>query len=512
MKKIILAILCILPSSLLWSQMVTLDSSFNSNGIHISNLSTMNDLFSDLIIQADQHIIAVGNNMDLERTSLLRYKPNGTYDSTMGLNGIATSPLPMLSQAAILQMNGKILVAGLDTANNFALARYLNNGLVDTNFGQQGLHTIGMSNNSMDIYSDVLLQNDGKIIALGSTDASGFFDLAIVRYDTTGTVDSSFGSNGIVIKAIQTNTTDNLAGGAIQTDGKIIAVGSSNEDVFICRLQTNGMLDSTFGQNGMVLTDVISNSPDNAQSVLLQPDGKILITGWTAINSTSPQQGFVMRYDSNGNLDNSFGVGGKTTYFVSPNSTSLSYDIALKSNQKIIVASTSIVSPLLGLDFSISQLLDDGTVDSTFGTNGHILTDIGGAHDWAAKVRIQQDGRIVLAGRTDDDGVDAICVVRYLNNLSIGTKDFTLDKNNILLYPNPISHHATMEYHLDKDEQIKLDLLDIKGSKLKTIMPSTKMKKGAHKQPISLEQFPTGNYFLVMSSPSGKAVIKIQKQ
>jgi len=210
-------------------------------------------------------------------------------------------------------------------------------------------------------------------------------------------------------------------------------------------------------------------------------------------------------------LDISFGLNGKKTFYANPNSTTLTGDLELQADAKIVVTSTTAVSSITGLDYCISRFLSNGTIDSTFGLNGHTITDIDGGNDFSYRTKIQNDGRILIAGNADNDGAAAITLVRYIYKISIGTKDFSLKKNHMIIYPNPVSSHATLEYTLNDNENIRLELLDIKGTLIETIITSEMKSKGTHSKRVSLENLKTGNYFLVMRTSIGKAVIKIQK-
>lgn len=512
MKKIFLFSLLSLLPNLIFAQAGSLDSSFNSNGKRISSLSASNDRIGDLILQPNQHIVTVGNNGSLLKSTILRYKPNGAHDSTMGTDGIATSPLPMISTSGLLQPDGKIVVGGYTSNYAFALTRHMPNGSVDSSFGTNGMVSTSITNNVLDICLDVELQADGKIIAFGTTDAAGISDMAMVRYNPSGSVDSTFGDNGIVIKDIGTNTDDGMSAGVIQTDGKIIVVGSSTQqNLYVIRFLNNGNIDSAFGTNGILITNIYANSNNSMQNVRLQNNGKIVLAGWCTINATSPQEGFLIRLNSNGSLDNSFGSNGIVTFNSNQNSSTLSYDLALQSDQKIVVASISAVSTSTGLDFGVSRFRSNGIIDSTFGTNGHVITDFESGNDKCYRIKIQNDGRILVAGDVNDDGADAIGLARYLDNLSIGTNDFFLTQKSILIYPNPILDKVNLKYTLENNEEIDLKLLDINGSKIKTLMTSNKKNKGTHSTVIQLNNLTAGYYFLVLSSSKGKAVIKIQK-
>ena len=159
--------------------------------------------------------------------------------------------------------------------------------------------------------SAVSIQPDGKIVVAGSSNNGLNFNFAIVKYNANGTLDLTFGKGGMVTTMIQ-NRDDKASSLAIQSDGKIVAAGSSNNgsnfDFALIRYNKNGTLDPAFGGNGIVLTD-IRNGDDHANALIIQPDGKIIAAGNT--NNGSDNDFAVIRYNESGTLDPDFGADGK---------------------------------------------------------------------------------------------------------------------------------------------------------------------------------------------------------
>jgi len=216
---------------------------------------------------------------------------------------------------------------------------------------------------------------------------------------------------------------------AVQPDGKIVAAGTlsspvSLTDFALSRYNTDGTLDLSFGVGGRVTTD-FANFYDFASSVAIQQDGKIIAAVGAVI---SPYSNFALaRYDSDGTLDLSFGNGGKvTTAFVTTAFGQVSaqaYSIALQQDGKIVVAGVANIDG--GEDFALVRYNSNGTLDVSFGTGGKVTTDFdlvgqGFSFAFASSVAVQQDGRIVAAGDAYIDGGRDFALARYNNN---GTLD-----------------------------------------------------------------------------------------
>ncbi len=199
------------------------------------------------------------------------------------------------AHSTLIQSDGKIIAVGFASDGSqtfFALTRYNQNGIIDSTFGINGVDTTAIGYSDDKAYS-ALIQPDGKIIAAGYATENYLHVFALVRYNKDGSRDNTFGTNGIVTTAVD-KSDDKIFSIAIQQDGKIVATGTSyeginNQNVYVfalARYNPDGSLDNTFGTNGMVTTALeISGTlqQDNeAKSVIVQNDGKIVIGGYSA--------------------------------------------------------------------------------------------------------------------------------------------------------------------------------------------------------------------------------------
>jgi len=253
----------------------------------------------------------------------------------------------------------------------------------------------------------IALQQDGKIVLAGEANIDGGESFALARYNSDGTLDASFGTGGQV-------TTDfgTLEQGfsfafpeslALQADGKIVVAGyafiGQSEDFALVRYNSDGTLDTSFGTGGK-LTNDFSGASDMASAVAVQPDGRIVVAGKTARRKFT-----LVRYDSSGTLDPSFGTGGKvTTDFGLSDSA---FSLALQDNGKIVAGGRTFIA---GEDFqpALARYNPDGSLDATFGTGGKLIPDFGGS-----RPLVQPDGKIVTVGSAQINEDTDFALVRY---------------------------------------------------------------------------------------------------
>lgn len=361
----------------------------------------------------------------------------GTFDNTFGANGIVLTNVLIApgspngnsddeARAMAIQSDGKIVVAGVvddwtSTGYDFSICRYNTDGTLDNTFSGDGKEKTIVSNN-IEFVSDVAIQSDGKIIVLGYSNSQ----FVLVRYNSNGALDNTFGTAGIVLTQVSTSS-EQANTMKIQSDGKIVAGGygifNGNSDFALVRYNTNGTLDNTFGTAGIVNT-AIGNAGESINAIMIQPDGKILATGVMA-NTGSNACFALVRYNSNGTLDASFGTAGTAT--VSPTkSTNIANSISLQTDGKIVVGGSSMNTS--SFDFSVARFNANGTLDNTFGTNGTIVHSIGVA-DGINALAIQSSGKIVAAGSAMISNNRNFTLARYT---AAGVLDNTFGVNGVV--------------------------------------------------------------------------------
>ena len=372
---------------------------------------------------ADGKIIAVGTSFTTPGSVVvIRYNTDGTRDSTFGSNGITVTSLPSADWtafAATLQADGKLLVAGRSCASSgvtgFLLLRYH----TDISTGTPGtLDTAGFNSplgyvvtpipSGTKTSANTVAMSGTNILVAGHSKIGGKFAIALAQYTSSGVLDSTFGSGGIVTTAVGSLDADAAALAVQPLDGKIVAAGLAGNavtnvwDVALVRYNANGSLDTTSGfggSTGIVTTDIGSSS-NYANAVALQADGKIVVAGNAFANpSANTSDIAVLRYNTDGTLD--------TTGFGSPNgyvTTSIGafddgFAVAVQpADGKIVVAGNADAG--MGDRLALLRYNADGSPDSGFGTGGIVTRAASGPSIIAGAfgVVLQPGGEIVVAG------------------------------------------------------------------------------------------------------------------
>ena len=409
-----------------------LDPTFGSNGKVTTDFGGTTDYLNAVILQPDGKIIVAGSAImnfpppgSHSDFALARYNADGSPDTGFGNNGKVTTTFNGGEGDGVdglaIQPNGKIVAAGSVLSDDGAsidlgLARYNSNGSLDTTFGNGGKVTTDFAGDH-EYASAVVLQPDGKIVVAGQT--GSIPDIALARYNADGSLDSTFGSNGKVVTHFNGGYNVSVAAYdlARQPDGKLVIVGVYIRDyavtpVFaLARYNPNGALDSTFGSGG----ELITNVQGYAEALALQPDGKIIAGGHIRVGYHD-NDFELARFNSDGSPDTGFGNNGKVTTTFNSNSDDLARAITLQPDGKIIAAGATGTYP--HFDFALVRYTRDGQIDPSFGNNGKISTDFFGDWEEVFGVAVQPDGRILVAGDCESPSCLDFGLARYLSTSS----------------------------------------------------------------------------------------------
>jgi uncharacterized delta-60 repeat protein len=361
----------------------SLDPTFGRWGVALIDFTGGYDEGLAVALQPDGKLVVAGRADrpgGLTDFGVTRLLPNGTRDPSFGWGGIVMTDFFNGSDNALavaVQNDGKIVVAGFATSpytgSDFAVVRYNANGSRDASFGWGGLVVTDFFGKT-DAITKMFIQPDGKIVGVGMTFSTrdGSYDFAVARYNTNGGRDATFGWGGLVARDFLGGS-DVAWASALQPDGKILVggyaynpanvstlasvAGDAPLDAAVMRLNPDGSLDTTFapyGIPGLVMTDVAGNL-DQILWLTIQPDGKILGVG----HSVLPTTGFdfaLFRYDSDGNLDTTFGDGGHVTmnWFGGPDGL---HTVVLQDDGKATVAGDVFNPSTNSDDFALVRFL-----------------------------------------------------------------------------------------------------------------------------------------------------------
>jgi uncharacterized delta-60 repeat protein len=341
----------------------------------------------------------------------------GHLDPTFGNGGIVTTDFGdqnytnnmATANAVIIQPNGQIVIGGGIPGNNDfpipAVARYNTNGSLDTTFGTNGITSIAIIEGVP--ITAIALQSDGKIVAVGEN--------FVARYLSTGVLDSAFGTGGIASLGTDFIGTS-PQGVVIQPDGSILVA-----DRYLLRLLSNGQFDTSFGTGGSART---AGFP--ATGLALLPSGRILVA-----SSFSGSSGFISQYDSNGALDTTFGIGGQ---LASPGTAA---GLALLATGEFLAGGTltnNSIFPVGGAassGFTVSRYLAAGVTDASFGTNGGTFTVVPVYQSITTSgLAVQPSGDIVTVGTAAHSPQTAFSLARYTPT---GQLDTTFGNNGTVV-------------------------------------------------------------------------------
>lgn len=389
-----------------FAQAGVLDPHFGQQGKVITYFNGVSVDVRASALQADGKIICVGGYTSIQPSGgfiIIRYMPDGTLDSSFGDQGKIFTDFGYdyeLATGVAITPDNNIIVGGYGS-NGFVtitydilLSKYKPNGSFDSSFGVNGKVSKNFGQDEY-IYS-TLLQEDGKIILSGNN----IQDFLITRFNSNGQSDLSFGTNGLTT----TDFSDREFGrcSAIQKDGKIILAGFKNlshPQFCLARYLSNGQLDPDFGNQGKVVTN-LSGGDERIYAIGLQSDGKIVIGGESRVTYTDHDNGnmTLARYNIDGTLDMTFGKNG-TNITVFDNLNTTTQSVLIRPDDKITAVGFSYDYNYEDLNFALAAYTENGNIDSSFGADGRVVTDFGGFETHASGL-LQPDGKVILTGMT----------------------------------------------------------------------------------------------------------------
>jgi len=439
----------------LFSTEVALAASFDTNfGILGKTITSFDGdaIPNKISTQANGKYLVAGYQVNTSNNrdwAIARYDTNGDLDTSFNGNGILSRDFGNHDaiHAVANQANNKIIVGGYSTPGfTWTLSRYNQDGSMDIDFGSGGTITYIQG-----LIMDFILQPDGKIIAIGYfIGFSGADDVALVRYNSNGTLDTSFGGGDGIVSTPIGGSNDRGGSGVLQPDGKIVVLGSfdagGHDEIFLARYNENGSLDTSFGIGGKVITHF--GGSNGATDLALQPDGKIVITGGAHISGQNST--ILARYGPDGSLDDTFDGDGKILHSFSPGSD-YANALMIQPDGKIIIAGVNDVGGPSGQDFMLARFDTDGGLDTTFGTNGLFTAPIGSGNDIINDALLLSSGKIIAVGNTHNGSYNDWAIARFVesdNSVNLPVQYYSQNSdpwgpteydhaNSILGFPTP---------------------------------------------------------------------------
>jgi uncharacterized delta-60 repeat protein len=414
-----------------WAAPGDLDPTFGDGGMVVTRIGTDDYLWGLAIDRSRILALGASENGSVADSVIARYLHDGGLDHSFGDGGSVRIDLSgtgtYLFPAGLVVTRGHRIVVGGSTSgsgssDDFALARLTHNGQLDRSFGQGGMvRTDFRGRLSADSASALGLQQDGKVVLAGESNANVIEDFALARYQRNGTLDPTFGEQGRVLVDLRRNQDDYVLSLALQDNGRIVAAGATRDyggdtDFALVRLLADGRLDRSFGQRGVVITDLryLGVDYETIRGVALQPDGKIVVVG-TAEHprATVPM---IARYTTAGVLDGEFGIGGVVSLDVTT-ATVTGNAVAIQADGKLVAAGQSyrITQSGFEVDFALARFMPDGRLDPSFGNAGIVRTRFRpGGQTYALVLGIEPSGKLLVGGNSFAGNRTHFALARYL--------------------------------------------------------------------------------------------------
>lgn len=468
----------------------SLDTSFGINGIVETSLVDEITSIDKIKLQDDGKIVMVGGYLGLGTFGIVRLNPNGSLDATFGTNGYVVLSINGSPSSVEIDSIGRILVGGnvntpysLEgyTQNDICLLRLLPNGALDTTFGVNGLF-------KLNIGTHTILTN------LGTIQSGGF--------------------SSEDISSMEINENGDIFLGGLTTANESI---KNYANFFVVSVNQNGVINSSFGDNGRVIIDF--GIAEYVQNIKFDNENNIVVCGYHYTNVTPNTSSYpkiaLAKLNLNGVLDSSFGIDGKVlTNRNSSNIIDIVYDFIIDENNKILCIGASVDDAFTNVESMLIRFTENGTIDATFNGTGYSLTDFNNnSDDYGSSILMLNDGEILVGGKlivsSSPNFVSQATLARYnLTNLS--TSQFS--KSQFSVSPNPFTTSINLTFSLPKNEILTIYLVDANGRLIQNLSNEKAFSSGNNSLNLDLpETLSKGIYFLKISNGFENNTIKIIK-
>lgn len=453
---------------------------------------------------------------------VLKLFPNGVIDSSFGINGIASVDFGDVSEygaSIAIQNDGKLVVAGTQSIQQhglIAVTRLNSDGTIDASFGTEGkvlFNPVAFS--YFGWIQDMLIQPDGKILMTGYVFNGADKDMLLVRLNSDGSFDSSFGAfevafpdDGTIIFN-QFYETEEFGNKVLLTqDSGIIVVMKSHVMPAVVKLKSDGSIDSTFGENGSVKFNMRINQfggkiAGDGFSGALQSDGKILIIGYDDPNNATNKDDFgVFRLNTDGSLDETFGDVGYQ-YIDYAGGNDWGRDILVDENDRVLLGGDFNVKIISDGDIrmGVARLTSDGTIDNSFDADGMSYSMQGKI---GKSMAFSPDSALVIVGTSNNSG---FYIAKFLtHSLTTDIEDDRTVSNSFVLnqnYPNPFNPSTLIRFNLPATSNVKLVVTDLLGKEVATLVNEI-MPAGRYTKSFTADNLSSGIYFYTLITDNSK--------
>lgn len=482
-----------------------LDTTFGSTGWVVTNTGTSGESYA-VDVQDDGRIVVAGTIN--EHFGLVRYMPDGSTDPSFGTNGKVESTFAAARGVdMVIQSDGRIIVAGEIPGVSFVIARYDENGALDTTFSGDGWATTNIDVTCVSTSARAMaLQPDGRIVLAGNAQFGSQQDVALARFNTDGSLDASFGGDGTVV--LSWGPGDDVATDVIvQADGHILLTGTIStvpQDAALVRLMPDGSLDASFGTDGLVVTDV-NGAMNTDVSLGLDVDGNVLAVG-TVSTGSGHWAATLTRHLPDGGLDPTFGTDGSSVSPVLDTFDPMS--VLVDAQQRILIGGRAMLFASYPR-MAILRYLADGTIDGSFADQGVLTASFGvGMNDEARSMCLDEAGRLLVTGVHiyNINADNAFFAARFLTGDPSGMAERRQHMDPVIIQQGPGDGMFTLRSFAQAP--LAWSLIDPLG---RCVRAAQRIGPFAT-VPLDLRSAATGTYYVVASSVVDRHVIRFLVQ
>ena len=494
-------------SLFLQAQSGDLDTSFNGNGVVIGNYTEDNNSADAMVIQADGKIVVAGGTgiASSIEIGVSRLNTDGTVDTTFGTDGVTIINSGWIKSFVYdmdVQPDGKIVLAGYRWNNetgDFLMVRLNEDGSLDDSFGTNGVAII--DNGETEVAESFTILPDGKFIISGYV----FDDFTMVRINNDGSVDTTFGNNGWVRTEFGDSSSYSFVT-TVNADGRIVLGGmalsfDNGYQYAAAAYNPDGSLDTSFGTDGKVMFNVGDNN-DFGKSIIQLEDGKILFGGHSYYDTAPLRYELaIVRLNADGSFDTSYGNNGIFKTRLVANGESYLADMVLQPDGKLVITGTANESGVYS--YGITRVTADGQLDTTFGENGKVVSYIDINDSESFNIALQTDGKILVSGDTyPQNNTAQFFVARYLNDVQMAVQD--LNNSTFSLYPNPATSQINLAW-TNSNKEYQVEIFNLLGQKVMT-------SKALNNTSIDVSSLAVGTYFVRLSNEGKTTTLRFIKK
>lgn len=407
----------------------TVDTSFGTSGVVWADVGER-DIATDLAVQPDGAIVVCGVALDIDSQSLftlLRFQPDGAPDPSFGEEGVVTADLGFAARRIAIDGAGRIVAGG----GLFSFARFDEDGTLDPTFGDDGITTLDISPDR-DLLRDLTLVEGDRIAAAGYIDlSSGGFRVLLALLTPDGLLDDSFGDGGVVVSDGPTSRRDRGQAVTVHPGNRLVVSGSSGavdfsfsySSIMALAYTASGTPDLSFGEDGRALALGLAPGDDRANAVALDAEGTIYVASEAWVRTSLDFT--VARLDAAGRIDPTFGVDGFATDEVQPGWHERAQSVHPLPDGGVLALIEARPPGVSNRDIVLARYDADGNLDGTWGTDGFVRFAFGSGNDLPRGFVVDPDGAVTVAASTFLDPWH-IGLVRFLPDGSLDS-DFGIN-------------------------------------------------------------------------------------